>query len=77
MRNGSLKNKLVLALDEDNVAFLEELMDEFVYEDPDTLINRLLRQERKRLNLPERHTGKDFLDLLIEDFTHQQIPAAG
>jgi hypothetical protein len=64
-------------LDADNVVFLEHLADELFHEDPDTLINRLLRQERKRMNLPEWHTGMDFLDQLIEDFAHRQIPAAG
>ncbi len=72
-----MKSTFVLTLDADNVAFLEYLTNEFLHSEADELINSLLRQERKRLNLPDKPQHSDFLDHLIDDFTHKQIPAAG
>lgn len=72
-----MKTTFVLSLDEDTALFMEQVRTQLGYDDPNALINRLLRQERDRMGVPARqnnqHSGNNDMEQMIED----QIPSAG
>jgi hypothetical protein len=72
-----MKTTFVLSLDEDTALFIEEMRERLGNEDPNTFINRLLRQERDRLGLPSRQPRQSAENHEMEKFIDQQIPSAG
>lgn len=72
-----MKTTFVLSLDEDTALFVAEMRERLGNEDPNTFINRLLRQERDRLGIPARQSRQSVENLEMEKFIDQQIPSAG
>lgn len=72
-----MKTTFVLSLDEDTALFIEQMREQPGNEDPNTFINRILRQERNRLGLPARQSRQSVENHEIEKFIDQQIPSAG
>ncbi len=72
-----MKTTFVLSLDEDTALFIEQVRTQLGYDDPNALINRLLRQERDRMGVAARQnnqrSGNNDMEQMIED----QIPSAG
>lgn len=72
-----MKTTLVLSLDEDTAAFVQQLREQSRNEDPSVIINRLLRQEQSRMGMPARQNNKSSEEKELERFVDEQIPSAG
>ncbi|WP_373531164.1 hypothetical protein [Vampirovibrio sp.] len=72
-----MKTTFVLSLDEDTAVFIEQMREHLGNEDPNTYINRLLRQERDRSGMPARQSTQSVENHEMEKFIDQQIPSAG
>jgi hypothetical protein len=72
-----MKTTFVLSLDEDTAIFIEQMRERLGNEDPNTFINRVLRQERDRLGMPARQNRQSVENHEMEKFIDQQIPSAG
>jgi hypothetical protein len=72
-----MKTTFVLSLDEDTALFIEQMRERSGNEDPNTFINRVLRQERSRVGLPSRQNTQSVETHEMEKFIDQQIPSAG